>query len=73
MLYTTKRYTFRYGNESDPMECTIKNHATLSSALKYAKRYAKGIKFAGVTVEDENGKTLYEITSEGNIFNYIYD
>lgn len=64
-MYTTYRYWFKYGNEDDELECTTLYHDTLDKAVTYAHRYAKGVRFASVTVEDEDGNILYEICDCG--------
>lgn len=69
-MFTTIRYFYPNGIEGESMDNTIKEHSTFEKALNYAHRYSKGIKFAGVEIEDEKGKKLYEITSDGNIFDY---
>lgn len=69
-MYTTRRYFFKYGNEGDEIEITIKEHQTFEKALRYAERYSVGIRFAGVQIEDEKGKLLYEITSNQEVIDY---
>lgn len=64
-MYTTSRHWFKYGRETDEMECTFLEHETLDKAITYAHRYAKGVRFASVTVEDEEGNILYEICDCG--------
>ncbi|WP_462351060.1 ATP-binding protein [Fusobacterium varium] len=64
-MYTTSRHWFKYGNEDDELECTTLFHETLDKAITYAHRYAKGVRFASVTVEDEEGNILYEICDCG--------
>lgn len=69
-MFHVTRFTFKYGHEWDAMDCTFKVYPTFEKALKYAVRYAIGIKFAGVTIENDDGKTIYEITSDGNVFDH---
>jgi uncharacterized membrane protein YkoI len=69
-MYTTIRHWYKYGNESDTMECTFKEFETIEKAIAYAHRYAKGIKFAGIQIEDEKGNTVYEITSDSESIDY---
>ncbi|MCF0171609.1 MAG: hypothetical protein HUK04_07525 [Bacteroidaceae bacterium] len=70
-MYITSRYWFKYGNEDDELECTTLFHETLDKAINYAHRYAKGVRFASVTVEDEEGHILYEICDCGaEVFDY---
>lgn len=57
-----------YGGMS--MDCIINEFGTMEQALNYAYRYAKGLRFAGLQVEDESGKLLYEITSDFNVYDY---
>ena len=63
-MFNTCRWYFRYGNEDDPMDCTFKEYDTVEKAIKYARRYATGIRFARVEIKDDNGKLLFEI--DGN-------
>lgn len=60
-MFNTCRWYFRYGNEGDPMDCTFKEFDAMDKAIKYARRYATGIRFAGVEIEDNNGNLLFEI------------
>lgn len=70
-MYITSRHWFKYGRETDEMECTTLYHETLDKAINYAHRYAKGVRFASVTVEDEKGNILYEICNCGaEVFDY---
>lgn len=69
-MYTTTRFIFKYGHEWDGMDCTLKYWDSFEKAIAYAYRYARGIKFAGVTIEDENGKVVYEITSNCQEYDY---
>ena len=70
-MYMTSRHWFKYGRETDEMECTFLEHETLDKAITYAHRYAKGVRFASVTVEDEEGNILYEICDCGTkVFDY---
>lgn len=70
-MYITSRHWFKYGRETDEMECTTLYHETLDKAINYAHRYAKGVRFASVTVEDEEGHILYEICDCGaEVFDY---
>ncbi len=69
MFYTTRHY-YPHGIEGESMNCTFKEFDTIEKAIKYCHRYAKGIRFAGVQVEDEEGFLLYEITSDGDITDY---
>jgi hypothetical protein len=69
MFYTTRHY-YPNGIEGESMNCTFKEFDTIEKAIKYCYRYSKGIRFAGVQVEDEEGFLLYEITSDGDITDY---
>lgn len=68
-MFTAIRHYYK-NNVCGGMDCTIKEFDTMEQALKYAHRYAKGLRFAGIQVEDENGKLLYEITSDFNVYDY---
>lgn len=69
-LFATTRHFYPNGIEGEAMDCTFKEFSEIEKAIKYAHRYAKGIKFAGVQIEDESGKILYEITSDFDVCDY---
>ena len=69
-IYTSIREFYRYGNESDYVDCTFKEWNSLEKAIAYAHRYTKGVRFAGVRIEDESGNPIYEITSDQKVFDY---
>lgn len=69
-MYTTYRSFFRYGNESDYVDITVKEFPTIEKAISYAHRYAKGIRFCSVEVEDENGEVVYELMADGTVCDY---
>ena len=64
-MYITNRFWFKDGNETDSMEVTTKEHKTFEKAYAYAKRYARGLKFVSCTIENKDGKVLYEIFNCG--------
>jgi len=70
MFYTT-RYYYPHGIEGEAMECTFKAFRDINKAIKYCHRYAQGVRFAGVRIEDEKGKTIYEITSDFEVLNNL--
>lgn len=49
---------------------TEKEFEDIEKAIKHANRYAKGIRFAGVQVKDENLETVFEITSDFDVCDY---
>lgn len=63
-MYSTTRHFYPNGIEGEAMDCTFKEFDNIDKAIKYADRYAKGLRFAGVTVEDETGNIIYQITSD---------
>lgn len=67
-MYTTNRYYYRYGNEDDYVDITTKEFDTLDKAIKYADRYATGIRFVSVEVLDEDDNVVYEILQDGRTF-----
>lgn len=69
-MYNTTRYFYPHGIEGEAMECTYKEFDTIEKAIKYANRYTKGLRFAGVQIEDENGNIVYEITSDNETIDY---
>ncbi len=69
-MFTTYRMFYKYGSESDYTDMTIKEFSTIEKAINYAHRYAKGIRFCGVQIENDDGKLVYEITSNGDVYDY---
>jgi hypothetical protein len=69
-MYITTRYYYPNGIEGEAMKCTIKEFDTFEKAVSYCERYTKGIRFAGVTIENEQGYLLYEITSDMRVYRY---
>ena len=69
-MYTTYRSFYKYGREGDEVELTIKEFDTIEKAINYAHRYAKGIRFVNVQIENEDGKVVYEIIADGGVFDY---
>ena len=70
-MFITTRFYFPNGVEGEIMKTTVKEFDSFEKALKYCNRYAKGIKFAGCIIENEDGKLLYEINDNGDVNNYI--
>jgi predicted transcriptional regulator len=64
-MYTTTRRFFPNGIEGEEMDCTILEHESYEKALNYCHRYSKGLRFAGVIIEDENGNEVYELLDNG--------
>ena len=62
--YTTTRFYYPHGIEGESMKTTVKEFDTLEKAIKYAQRYAKGIRFAGLWIENQSLELVYEITSD---------
>ena len=52
------------------MGCTFKKFDDIEKAIKYANRYTKGLRFAGIQIEDEKGNIVYEITSDQETIDY---
>jgi len=59
-MFTAIRSWFKYGNETDEVEVTLKEYPTLEKAVAYCRRYAKGIRYASSEVEDEKGNIVFE-------------
>lgn len=66
-MFTVCRYFLVNGREGGRMDVTIKEFTTFAKALAYGRRYAKGIRFLSFTIEDENGKELYEQMADGTM------
>jgi uncharacterized membrane protein YkoI len=69
-VFTATRHFYPRGIEGEVMDCTFKDFDTIEKAINYANRYAKGRRFAGVRIEDKDGKLLYEITSDSEQIDY---
>ena len=70
-MYTTTRFFYPHGIEGEEMDNTVKEFETIEKAIKYAHRYNTGVRFAGLQIEDENGKLVYEITSNNDTYDII--
>lgn len=66
MFYVT-RYWYKYGREGDPVETTSKEYETIEKALAYAQRYATGIRFVLMQIEDEDLNLIYEYSADGKL------
>lgn len=66
-MYRTIRYYFPHGDEWEAMDCTVKEWNSLEKAIAYCHRYSKGIRFASAEIEDECGKQIYELLSDGTV------
>ena len=44
-MYYTDRCWYKYGNEEDEIMITTLEHETFEKALKYARRYARGLRY----------------------------
>ena len=69
-MYYTTRYCFNYGCETDEIVPTFKAFDTIEKAINYAHKYAKGLRFCSCEIEDEHGKTLYEVLDNGKVYDY---
>lgn len=69
-MFTTTRYFYPHGIEGESMDNTVKEFDNIEKAIVYCHRYATGVKFAGVQIEDENGKVIYEISSDYETYDY---
>ena len=67
MFYVT-RYWYKYGREGDPVETTSKEYESIEKALAYAQRYATGIRFVLMQIEDEDLNLIYEYSADGKLF-----
>lgn len=76
--YCVTRNWLKYGNETDPVEQTIKYYDNFEKAYAYAWRYAKGVRFVSAEIEvieyevDENGNYI-DGTIKGSLLYGIYD
>ena len=69
-MFITTRFFYPRGIEGESMDTTVKEFDSIEKAIKYSYRYARGIRFAGVQVETEDGKLMYEITSDCEVIDY---
>ena len=69
-MYNTIRFFYPRGIEGEAMDYTYKEFDTIDKAIKYAHRYTNGLRFAGLQIEDENGKLIYEITSDQEVIDH---
>lgn len=69
-MYITTRFFYPHGIEGEAMDNTVKEFDTIEKAIKYAHRYNTGVRFAGIQIESEDGKLLYEITSGNDTYDY---
>ena len=72
-MFTTYRtfYVKEYGGECG---CTEIEWDSLEKAIAYARRYAKGLRFAGVQIVDNStDKMVFEITSDFEEYSYMED
>ena len=70
LKYTTTRFFFPHGIEGESMDCTYKDWDSLEKAVAYCRRYAKGLRFAGVEIQDEEGNVVYELFADGTVIDY---
>lgn len=66
-MYKTIRYYNPHGDEYEDVSCTVKEFDDLTKAVAYCHRYARGVRFVSVEIEDEQGKQIYEILSDGTV------
>jgi hypothetical protein len=59
-MFITYRYTYRYGNEGDPVDVTFKEFEDIKKAVKYLRRYQNGTRYISSKIEDDNFNILYE-------------
>lgn len=67
--YFTYRHTYSDAGNMKKQCCKFKEFDSLDDAIKYAKRYAKGEKFAGVQIDDQY-RTVYEINAKMEIIKH---
>lgn len=66
-MYRTIRWYYPNGDEWEAMECTIKEWSSLEKAVAYCHRYSKGVRFVSAEIEDESGRQIYELLSDGTV------
>ena len=70
VIYTVTWYRYPHGKENESITCKSKEFELYSEALDFALQKAlriKGLYWAGCEI-DRNGKTVYQITSEYEIY-----
>jgi hypothetical protein len=68
--YTAYCYTYPNGSEEDAMDCDTFEFTSLSKAKAKCDEFAaecESLKYAGAHVEDDHGKYLYEILTDGTV------
>ena len=69
-VYTANCYTYPNGSEEDAMDCDSNDFTSLSKAKAHCDEFladCESVKFAGAHVEDEDGKYLYTILTDGTV------
>ena len=69
-MYMTTRFFYPHKDPEEAMSCTFKTFKTIDKAIQYANRYSVGLLFAGVQIQDENGKLVHEVTEDQDIYDY---
>jgi hypothetical protein len=67
-IFTAHCYTYPNGSEEDAMDCETTDFSSLAKAKACCDAFlqdCESVKFAGAHVEDENGKYVYEILTDG--------
>ena len=68
--YTANCYTYPNGSEEDSMDCDSQDFPSLAKAKTHCDEFladCESVKFAGAHVEDEDGKYLYTILTDGTV------
>jgi hypothetical protein len=68
--YTAHCYTYPNGSEEDAMDCETFEFTSLAKAKARCDEFladCESLKYAGAHVEDDNGKYVYEILTDGTV------
>ena len=69
-VYTANCYTYPNGSEEDAMDCDSQDFPSLAKAKAHCDEFladCESVKFAGAHVENEDGKYLYTILTDGTV------
>jgi len=63
-MFYVIRFTYPNGIEGEEMENETDEFKNADEAIDFAHENTFGLEFAGTLIENDNGDTIYEITSD---------